>query len=74
MGAHRYCNSPRPTMGSVSCALMTPTLRKRKQSSSLPSTTWWPGWVWAGEGLGQTDYPWASHWATACHWVLLPGC
>lgn len=43
-------------MGSVFYALMTPTLRRRKQSSSLPSMTWWPGWVWAGQGLERKNW------------------
>lgn len=58
-------------MGSVFCASMTPTLRKRKQSSSLLSATWWPGWVWAEQGLDRAGGQWASPWAVACHWVSL---
>lgn len=32
-------------MGSVSCGMMTQTLKKKKRSTLLPSKKWWNGWV-----------------------------
>lgn len=45
-GAAAHCTPvPRPTVACASCAMTTPTLRRRRRSTSQPFGRWWSGWV-----------------------------